>query len=142
MKTGGVAFFELAMAVIILGGFLLLIMALMSGKKVHLDSRFYNEQWQKILGYISTSEAGWRLAIIDADKLVDHALKARGYKGESMADRMRAAQKTFSHYNDLWAAHKLRNRLVHEPNVNLGKGLTQRSLQEFRRALKELGALS
>lgn len=137
-----VAVFELVMAVVVLGGFLLLIMALMSGKKAHLDRQFYNVQWQKLLGYLPTGEAGWRLAIIDADKLLDHALKARGYKGATMADRMRSAKKSFSRYNDLWASHKLRNRLVHEPNVALGKDLTQRSLQEFRRALKELGALS
>ena len=85
---------------------------------------------------------GWRLAIIDADKLLDQALRQHGAKGETLGDRLRDREKLFSKYNDLWSAHKLRNRLVHEPQVSRTKAAAGRALQEFQRALKELGALA
>jgi hypothetical protein len=64
-----------------------------------------------------------------------------GAAGDTMGDRLRAAEKVFSRYNDLWSAHKFRNKLVHEPNVKLTKQLAERILREYARALKELGAL-
>jgi len=41
----------------------------------------------------------------------------------------------------VWYAHKLRNRLVHEPNVRLKKSEAQMALTGFRQALRDLGAL-
>jgi hypothetical protein len=106
-----------------------------------LDRHYFKTEWAKVLKTVPTGEQGWRLAIIDADKLVDHALKQHGAKGESMGDRLRDRQRIFSHYNNLWSAHKMRNRLVHEPGVKLTKQLTSKVLKEFQMALKELGAL-
>lgn len=56
------------------------------------------------------------LSIIEADKLVDNVLKKAGMRGESMGERLRASEKLVPHnaYNDMWEAHKVRNRLVHE----------------------------
>jgi len=56
------------------------------------------------------------LSIIEADKLVDNVLKKSGMRGESMGERLRASEKLVPHhvYNDMWEAHKVRNRLVHE----------------------------
>jgi hypothetical protein len=81
------------------------------------------------------------LAIIDADKLLDDALKKRHFKGKTMGERLVAAQKNLSDNDAVWFAHKLRNRLVHETNVRLKKRDVQKALSGFRQGLRDLGAL-
>jgi hypothetical protein len=81
------------------------------------------------------------LAIVDADKLLDEALKKRHFRGKTMGERLVSAQRMISDNDAVWYAHKLRNRLVHEPNVRLKKKEAQAALAGFRQGLKDLGAL-
>jgi hypothetical protein len=94
----------------------------------------------ELLAKVKTSD-GMVLAVIDADKLLDEALKKRHFKGKTMGERMVAAQRSLSDNDSAWYAHKLRNRLVHEPNIRLKKRECQNALAGFRQALKDLGAL-
>jgi hypothetical protein len=80
------------------------------------------------------------LAIIDADKLLDQALKKHRYKGKTMGERLVSAQRVIKDNDAVWYAHKLRNRLVHEPNVRIKKKEAQTALTGFRQGLKDLGA--
>ena len=81
------------------------------------------------------------LAVIDADKLLDEALKKRSYKGKTVGERLVSAQRDLSDNDSVWYAHKLRNRLVHEPTVRLRKTEAKNALAGFRQGLKDLGAL-
>jgi hypothetical protein len=82
------------------------------------------------------------LAVIDADKLLDEALKKKHFKGKTMGERLVSAQRTLSDNDGTWYAHKLRNRLVHEPNIRIKKREAQAALAGFKKALRDLGALS
>jgi hypothetical protein len=55
-------------------------------------------------------------AVIEADKLVDYILKAKGYAGETFADRLRSAEKYINNqtYQSIWQGHKIRNQIAHE----------------------------
>jgi hypothetical protein len=113
------------------------------GKKIvptNLNHEFYQTRWSELLTKVKTND-GMALAIIDADKLVDDALKKRHYRGKTMGERLVAAQRTLSDNDAVWFAHKLRNRLVHEDNVRLKKRDVQKALAGFRQALRDLGAL-
>lgn len=81
------------------------------------------------------------LAVIDADKLLDDALKKRHFRGKTMGERLVSAQRSLSDNDAVWYAHKLRNRLVHEPDIKLKKKEAQTALTGFRQGLKDLGAL-
>jgi hypothetical protein len=105
-----------------------------------MNRRYYDKRWSEILGRVKTQE-GMTLAVIDADKLLDEALKRRGYKGKTMGERLVAAQRSLSNNDSVWFAHKLRNRLVHEPNVRLRKNDAKNALAGIKQALKDLGAL-
>lgn len=61
-------------------------------------------------------------AVMEADKLVDHTLKLKGYSGESFADRLRSAEKFMDRntYESLWYAHKIRNQIAHD-NGEIGR---------------------
>lgn len=64
----------------------------------------------------SSSEIELKHAVLEADKLVDHILKLKGYEGDTFADKLRSAEESMSHltYNEIWQGHKVRNRIAHE----------------------------
>lgn len=105
-----------------------------------LNRRHYQKKWLEILVRVKTYD-GMILAVIDADKLMDEALKRRSYRGKTMGERLVAAQHDISDNDAVWYAHKLRNRLVHEPTMRLRKNEAKQALAGFRQGLKDLGAL-
>lgn len=103
-----------------------------------LDVAYFQSRWLEAQGYCK-DKTTWPLAIINADKLLDEALKRRKFKGKTMGERMVAAQRELSDNDGVWFAHKLRNRLVHESDVKLKEGDVKRALVGIRQALKDLG---
>ena len=85
--------------------------------------------------------ATYNLAVLNADKIVDQALRESGISGETMGERMKMAQKKFSDNNSIWNAHKLRNRIAHETDVVVGYNEAKIALACFKKALKDLGAI-
>ena len=75
--------------------------------------------------------------ILDAENVVDHALRSLGYQG-SFADKLKKAGPRFSDVQALWNAHKLRNRIAHESGVQVSVQEADRVVSAFERALKDL----
>ncbi|HVO86779.1 MAG TPA: hypothetical protein VMT23_03635 [Candidatus Binatia bacterium] len=105
-----------------------------------LDKDYFYDKWYELLARVKSPE-GMILAVIDADKLLDEALKKKHFRGKTMGERLVSAQRSISDNDGVWYAHKLRNRLVHEPNVKLKKNEAQNALAGFKKALQDLGAL-
>lgn len=126
------------------GGVLVLIILALLGRRAplprRLDRQRFADRWGQLLTRVKTNE-GMMLAVIDADKLLDEALRKRHFKGKTTGERMVAAQRTFTDNDAVWYAHKLRNRLVHEPDVRLRKREAMNALEGFKKGLKDLGAL-
>lgn len=112
-----------------------------SSKKKLLNQQYFQDRWLELLARVKTSPEGMVLAVIDADKLLDDALKKSHFKGKTMGERLVSAQRSLSDNDSVWYAHKLRNRLVHEPDVKLKRTEAQNALQGFRQGLKDLGAI-
>ncbi|OGJ66118.1 hypothetical protein A3A67_04475 [Candidatus Peribacteria bacterium RIFCSPLOWO2_01_FULL_51_18] len=89
--------------------------------------------WLHAVGQVNPT-----LKIVEADKVLDEALKLLGYSG-SLGDKLKSAGPRFKHQSDLWSAHKLRNRLVHELNSVPKADEVSGALRIYERALKELG---
>ena len=79
------------------------------------------------------------LAIIDADKLLGYTLKERGIQG-SVGDQLKSAPSLFSDLNGIWSAHKLRNQIAHEIGKEISLKEAQSNLNNYKKALKDLGA--
>lgn len=107
-----------------------------------LNVKRYQAKWLEIENSVRRDNAAsWQLAIMNADKLLDQALRERRFKGQTMGERMKSAQKVWKNANHVWSAHKVRNQLAHEVNVQLNYDTTLRSLSAFKQALKDLGAI-
>lgn len=122
------------------GIFVLIVLGRFVVKPKGLDQAYFQAKWLEVLARVKTYD-GMILAVIDADKLLDEALKKRNYKGKTMGERLVAAQRDISDNDAVWYAHKLRNRLVHEPDVRLRKHEAKNALAGFRQGLHDLGAL-
>lgn len=105
-----------------------------------LNKEYFQTRWFELLMRVKTPE-GMVLAVIDADKLLDEALKKKNFRGKTMGERLVSAQRSLTDNDAVWYAHKLRNRLVHEPDVRLKKNEAQNALAGFKKGLMDLGAL-
>lgn len=83
--------------------------------------------------------ANYRQAIMEGDKLVDLVLRSR-VSGETMGERLKRAAKLFSKptYNELWTAHKIRNKIAHEADFEGLSSDAVLAVRGFEKALKEL----
>ncbi|NCQ54115.1 hypothetical protein COV88_00710 [Candidatus Saccharibacteria bacterium CG11_big_fil_rev_8_21_14_0_20_41_19] len=127
-------------AVIILGAIMLIFANLKSGR--HLDVDRYRVKCLSIEQQLKADEpSSYQLAVLNADKLVDQALRERGLKGKTMGERMQCGATLFSDRNGIWTAHKLRNTIAHEPEVQVTYDQARYALSCFRKALKDLGAI-
>ncbi len=112
------------------------------GVSKRLDVEFYRVKYMAIENQLKKGEPStYHMPVIEADKLLDYALKERGYHGQTMSERMKNANGIFSDRNGVWQAHKLRNRIVHEPDMKASYEETRHALNWFKKALKDLKAI-
>ncbi len=74
-----------------------------------------NEKWLHIEELTSSENPNdWRLAILEADILLDELINLMGYKGETMGEKMKSIEASdFSTLDQAWEAHKVRNQIAH-----------------------------
>lgn len=100
-------------------------------------------QWEQL--YASSgleSSASRKVALIEADALFDRALKHCGLEGQTMADRLRSAQRRWGErFDDVWEAHRLRNQVVHEAHPHISVDQLTHVLNSYAQALRQIGAL-
>ena len=139
--------FDLSTASIVIGvAAVVLLLVIVFGAKFarrrpsKLNTKYFNQRWKEAQA-LCANQNTWPLAIINADKLLDEALKKRKYKGKTMGERLVAAQHDISENDGVWFGHKMRNKLVHEDFTKLKKKDVLQALVGFRSALKDLGAL-
>ncbi len=73
--------------------------------------------------------------VLDAAKVVESTLKAKGYQG-SFADMLRTAGPAIPGVQSVWDGLKLRNRIAHESDVSVDARTADRAVAAFERALK------
>lgn len=83
--------------------------------KPSLKSRT-NERWEKIKQLFRSGDpASWRIAIIEADSMLEQMLITLGYEGSSVAERLKKVEPSdFPTLQYAWEAHKVRNKIAHE----------------------------
>ncbi len=83
----------------------------------------------------------WKLAIIEADIMLDEALKELGYAGASLGERLRGlTPRQLPSINDAWEAHKVRNEIAHGGmDFVLTRKLAEDTIKQYRRVFNDLG---
>lgn len=132
----------LSLALILICIFIVLIGIAAKLNRPKINKEKYRNLWHRIEQNLKKdSTDSFHLSVIQADKLLDHAMKERGIRGSTMGERMKRMQNEWTNPNAVWGAHKLRNRIAHEPEVVVNYQDAKRALSAFRQALKDVGAL-
>lgn len=97
-------------------------------------------RWKEIKRRMSIgTESEWRLAIIEADSLIDEVFKKMGFSGDTLGDRINSiSQQELNSINELREAHGVRNRLVHTPGYKVSQDDAERAIRRYERVLEEL----
>ncbi len=107
-----------------------------------LSAQQYHQHWSRIEQLMEQQGTeSTKAALMEADKLVDTALKQKGFDGQSMGDRLKDARSYFGNnavYDGLWQAHKMRNALAHELSFDVPKSVARQHLNQFKAALQQL----
>lgn len=137
---GGVITFVIA---IIIVAVLVLVAMVLTKKRTH---RFNKEEYQTRFLRIENrlnkdNPATFALTIINGDKLLDKALMEAGLPGKTMGDRLKRYSDRFTDVNAVWRAHKLRNVIAHEDEIEISYRQAASALAIYKQALKDLGAI-
>lgn len=81
-----------------------------------------------------------KAVIMDADKLLDFVLKNKRIKGETLGERLKNAKDklVWKDYQNLWEAHKLRNKMSHEMEFSPSPQELREKYAYFRKGIKSL----
>ncbi|MDB4978000.1 MAG: hypothetical protein JWM56_186 [Candidatus Peribacteria bacterium] len=79
--------------------------------------------------------------ILEADKVLDQLLRELGYRG-SVSDKLKKAGSYLPYIDNVWAAHKLRNRIAHEPGMRVNDDEVRKALRSFETAISKFVPLN
>ncbi len=98
--------------------------------------------WAKITARLETGlESEYKLAVIEADSILNDILKRMGFGGETLGERLeRLTAAILPNLKQIWEAHKIRNNIVHDPDYRLALDETRRVLDIYEQALRDLQA--
>lgn len=99
-----------------------------------------NSKWQRVSTHASSeSPNDWRIAIMEADIMLDDLLDSLGYTGTTIADKLKTARpEAFRSIEDAWEAHKVRNEIAHRgSDFVLTKRATQETMQRYQHVFEE-----
>lgn len=128
--------------VLVFAGIILVLIVGKGRSASGLNKEKYHSAWLGIEQQLKRNDdKTFFLTVLNADKLLDQALRERGFKGSTMGERMKSAKSSWTNANHVWSAHKLRNQIAHETNVRISFDDTRRALAAFKQALKDVGAI-
>ncbi len=97
-------------------------------------------RWNRVLEETHSEDPkSWRLAILEADIMLNELLDTLGYRGETMADKMRAVDRAnFNTIDFAWDAHKVRNSIAHRGSAHeLNSREVRRVISLYERIFRE-----
>ncbi len=101
-----------------------------------------NPRWLKTLSYLfSQHSSDWKLAIIEADSMLEDLMDQMGFKGETLGDKLKGAtQENFRGLSSAWEAHTIRNRIAHEGlTFELSQHEAKRVIALYEQIFREYG---
>lgn len=111
--------------------------------KTDIPKREAKKTWAAVQEHFFTGgDNDLKVAILEADKVLDESLRSAGIQGSTLGDRLKKLKPSqLSDIDAIWQAHKLRNQIAHENDFKLKRDLAERALGTYEKALRELKVL-
>ena len=98
------------------------------------------KKWIKIIKKLeSNKESEYKLAVIEADNLLDDVLKNIGYKGETVKEKLEQLEPAIlPNIDEVRQAHQIRNDIVYDPDYQLTLDRATKVLDIYEKAFRSL----
>ncbi len=99
-----------------------------------------NKRWEDACAHITSDNPNdWRLAIIEADIMLEELLGSLGFAGLTIGDKLkRASPQFFKTIEDAWKAHRVRNDIAHRgTDFVLTQRIAKETLENYRKVFEE-----
>jgi hypothetical protein len=103
-----------------------------------------NARWREVETHVmSENPSDWKLAIIEADVMLEEVLRQAGYVGGTIGDMLKSANlQSFRTLRDAWDAHTVRNEIAHAgSDYVLTKRAAQETILKYERVFREFSAI-
>lgn len=103
-----------------------------------------NVRWERVEQYMSSlNSSDWKIAILEADNILEDIIERMGYKGEGLGERLKQIEASdFPYLEEAWQAHKMRNAIAHKgTDYDLTRSDAEQTINIYHRVFKELGYL-
>lgn len=108
-------------------------------RKLH-RKQVKNARWQDVLSHIDSDRPNdWKLAIIEADIVLEELLNKAGYAGGSVGEKLKSASpNSFTTINQAWRAHNVRNRIAHDGgDFDLSQTVARETIAQYKMVFEE-----
>ncbi len=112
-------------------------------KELIKNNAKFKLKWDNIAARLeSGNESEYKVAVIEADNIIDDLIKRMGYKGDNMKERMESIPVGhFDNLEKIKAAHEVRNRIIHEEDFSLKKDEAKKILNDYADFLRTFEAI-
>lgn len=124
---------DMQTVLIIVGTLVLVLLFFATFKKKKLSSADRNKL-RKLWDHVE-SMSDPASTVLEAEKVLHTCFTMRGWKG-TFGECLKRNGSSIVNLQPLWDAHKLRNRIAHEPGIFVSKKEADHAVQTFRRTLE------
>jgi hypothetical protein len=98
-----------------------------------------NKNWERVQNHVNSQNANdWKLAILEADVMLDEMLRAAGFSGDTLGERLKNIESgDFANLQKAWEAHKIRNLIAHEGDFQISQREARRIINLYRDCFEE-----
>lgn len=99
-----------------------------------------SKRWEIVEKHMeSDNPAEWKLAVIEADSMLEAMVKKMGYGGTTLGEMLKNIEiSDFTTLNDAWQAHKVRNFIAHQgSSYLLSKHQAREVIKLYEKVFKE-----
>lgn len=106
--------------------------------------RSVDPRWHYVLNLVeSLNPSDWRVAVIEADLMLEEFLRDKNLVGETLGELLKDAQGSgYQYIDDAWKAHTIRNQIAHEgSDFAFNQNEARRAIKMYENFFEELGVI-
>jgi hypothetical protein len=95
-----------------------------------------NQKWENIIALVASENPNdWKVAVMDADNLLEEALEENKFYGDTIGERLKKGD--FKTIQSAWDGHRVRNQIAHDTSYELTKREAKSAITSFGKVFGE-----